>query len=414
MNCPINIKNCTPWKVIKNSVHQYESYHVNQELRIEIHNSVNTIARKWKQHEHQFSKFLHVDFFKAIEAAKFKNLDFRYIIVYENDELSGLIPIQLTTFRGKNSIRQNFRNTFKNWLKNWLSFNAMIAGNILVSGPYMNAFINKNSLEAQMLTEDVMDFYSQILKEQEKKNYRFHFIKDVLTLVHNEFEHHINENFVCFNVEPVMRLDLPPIWEKFDDYLASMTSKYRVRYRRANKKLGDITSRELQLNEIIEKQEKIYSLYKNVLQNIDFTLFVLPKNYFSSLKKHLHSSFRLIGYFDQNDELVGFYTLINNKKQLHAHFLGYDKDVNNDNQLYLNMLYSMVEKGIESNFSSIDMGRTAMGIKSSIGAVPVQMTCYIKHQKNIINQFIPSIIQQLNPQEEWIQRHPFKDELVSV
>ena len=170
MNCPINVKNCTPWKVIKNSVHQYESYHVNQQLRIEIHQSVDTIAHKWKQYEQQFSRFLHVSFFKAIESAKFKNLDFRYILVYENDQLSGLIPIQLTRFKAKNSIQQDFGSPWKNWVKNRLSFNAMIAGNILVSGPYMNAFLEKSTLEAQIMTEDVMNFYSQVLKEQENKN----------------------------------------------------------------------------------------------------------------------------------------------------------------------------------------------------------------------------------------------------
>ena len=76
--------------------------------------------------------------------------------------------------------------------------------------------------------------------------------------------------------------------------------------------------------------------------------------------------------------------------------------------LYLNMLYNMTEFGIEHNFKKIIFGRTALEIKSSIGAEPVYMSGFILHTNSFLNKYIGKIFQKLEPNLEWNQRHPFK------
>jgi hypothetical protein len=94
-------------------------------------------------------------------------------------------------------------------------------------------------------------------------------------------------------------------------------------------------------------------------------------------------------------------------KQRHI-FLGYNKEENLHSQLYLNTLFDIIKQGIESKFSKINFSRTALEIKSSVGAVPQEMCCYMKHRSNFSNKFIRPILDYLNPEIEWVPRHPFK------
>ena len=192
-----------------------------------------------------------------------------------------------------------------------------------------------------------------------------------------------------------------------NDYLGAMTSKYRVRYKRARKKLGKVTRRELDTQETELRKERIFELYKEIANGAGFNLFILSPDYIPELKRALGDNVMISGYF-LNDELVGFTTLILNDRETEAHFLGFDNDLNFEHQLYLNMLYDMVEDSLRLEVKELNFSRTAMEIKSSVGAVPVQLSCYIRHQKSIKNKFLPHLFDYLKPTEEWVQRHPFK------
>ena len=79
-----------------------------------------------------------------------------------------------------------------------------------------------------------------------------------------------------------------------------------------------------------------------------------------------------------------------------------------EKQIYLNMLLDMVKFAIEEQFSRVIFGRTALEIKSTIGAEPVEIYGLIKHNNFLINLFMKKIFPSLSPQTEWIQRKPFK------
>jgi len=68
----------------------------------------------------------------------------------------------------------------------------------------------------------------------------------------------------------------------------------------------------------------------------------------------------------------------------------------------------MTAFGIEYQFKKIIFGRTALEIKSSIGAEPIMMSGFIFHTNSFINKFMPKIFPKLEPTLAWQQRHPFK------
>ena len=69
------------------------------------------------------------------------------------------------------------------------------------------------------------------------------------------------------------------------------------------------------------------------------------------------------------------------------------------------MLYDMVGCAIVNGFKQINFGRTAMEIKSSIGAVPENMYGFMEHQAPWINRHLARIFRLLEPEVTWIQRH---------
>ena len=56
----------------------------------------------------------------------------------------------------------------------------------------------------------------------------------------------------------------------------------------------------------------------------------------------------------------------------------------------------------------LNLSRTALEIKSSVGAEPHDMYVYLKHQNKFVNKLLPSILNRVVPKNSWEQRSPFK------
>jgi len=210
-----------------------------------------------------------------------------------------------------------------------------------------------------------------------------------------------------FSAQPNMVFDIREEWHSEVDYIQSFSKKYRDQYKRARKKLDGIEKRKLNVAEIILNETTIYDLYEIVAKNAPFNTFFLAKNHFRVLKEQLGHDFLFYGYF-LDEKLIGFSTLIKNGKVMDTYFLGYDPKVQKEKMLYLNMLYDMVAYSINKGFKKIVFARTALEIKSSIGAKAVDMFGFVKHETKIIDHWMEPIFNYLEPEAKWNERNPFK------
>jgi uncharacterized protein YoxC len=214
-------------------------------------------------------------------------------------------------------------------------------------------------------------------------------------------------NFTDFSVQPNMYLKIRPEWTTFEEYLFDLKSKYRVRYRKSMQTTQHLTKKEMSLEDIRGHRQTIHDLYKNISDQARFNSFVLDVHYFEALKEALGKKMRLISYW-QEDTLVGFYTAIEHEGILEAHFLGYDTELNKTVHLYLAMLYDMLNMSISLKCTKLNMSRTAIEIKSTVGAVPEDMYVQIKHTNKVINKSVKNIVKWVNPTQDYLIRHPFK------
>ena len=92
-----------------------------------------------------------------------------------------------------------------------------------------------------------------------------------------------------------------------------------------------------------------------------------------------------------------------------TYFLGYDDNIQKEKMLYLNMLYDMLAYSINKGFKKIIFARTALEIKSSVGARPIKMFGLIEHSNSFLNKNMSRIFRYLEPETVWKERNPFKE-----
>lgn len=353
-------------------------------------------------------------YLKALEAAPPSNITLYYVGVFNNEDLVGIALIERVRLYLKDMFRQSSPSALKTFFRavvsSILKGNVLVIGNLTHTGQHGIAF-NKTKISPHDYLETILKAVSTLkgdIKRKSGKTIRAILLKDYFLKddIHKAKDVFQSQNFNLVKVQPNMIFEVKPDWFKMDDYIKSLNKKYRTRYKRARAKFNNIERRELDVEAVKQNSNQLHALYLNVSNNAKFNTFVLPENHFYSLKKELEQDFKIFGYFIEN-KLIGFYTLILNTDVLETYFVGYDSEHQYQNQLYLNMLYDMLNFAIENKFSTIVYARTAMEIKSSVGAKPLDMVMYMKHTNGLLNEILKGVFDFMEPNQKWEERHPF-------
>jgi hypothetical protein len=376
-------------------------------LSYALTNNIGNLKRSWKDAAKN-DLYLEFDFLNSIEELPSIGIKPYYVVETVNDQITKLFYFQIKEFRLRDALKFD-QNTFIGKLKSILSklinYRCLVSGNILVTGNH-GSFIKES--EIKYFDEQLLPFIVEVQSQIRK-----HFKDDTsMILVKDFFESkETNRNnqfgYTKAEIDPNMILELAADWTSFDDYLDSLKAKYRVNYRRAIKLLGDVKSIELDLEGLEKYSPVMHELYANIADNANFNLFQLPEKYFVTLKRNLGQLFNVVGFF-KNDKMIGFFSYTDNSNHIDAHFLGFDPEDNIKSQLYLNMLYKLTEVAILKRKKTLILSRTAIEIKSSVGAKPFDMVCYFKSKYWLYNQVIQLAFILFKPNTTRKIRHPFK------
>ena len=375
----------------------------------QVYSSIAQLPNSWNEVAHE-NAFLQTPYLKVLEESAPTNMKCFYIGIFEGTELIGVALAQYLNLNKLESFGERDQ-CIKTYIRNFIFKNfashALFLGNNMITG--QNGYTFNKEINASAISEMLSKCAEEITKYFKKQHIKIHIVsfKDFYPESAAELKKSSFNSLYEFNTQPNMIFELQDSWNSNEDYVAAFSKKYRDQYKRAHKKFEGIVTQELSLDEIISQENRIYELYFHVAKNAPFNTFFLAKNHFSSFKKQCGKKFILVGYYLEN-ELVGFHTLLVNGKTLETYFLGYDEHIQKEKMLYLNMLYNMTLFGIENQFKKIIFGRTALEIKSSIGAKPIIMSGFIYHTNKWINKILPKIFPKLEPTLVWQQRHPFK------
>ena len=369
--------------------------------------------------------FLQRHFLSVVEKHPPKGTSFGYLVFYKQSKPAGVALCQFKYFKGDDNIQEldasdkkeacfydGLALWFKRRVAGMASADILICGNILLTGEH-GWYFNDNLVSEQEAVQALEKALGDVVKIMAEEGTRIPviLIKDIAPereITRNKL---VRSGFAEFDIQPNMVLDLP--FKSIDEYLGAMSTKYRTRTKRAFKKFDGIERRELSLDEIRRELPVIYRLYREVASNAGFNMVDLTDDYFTGMKADFGDYFRLYGHF-KDGKMIAFYSTIQNHKELEAHFIGYEKSLNHEYQLYMNILYDIIRLGIDSGSSRIIFARTALEIKSSVGAVAHPLWNYLRHQNQFANRFTGTILDYLKPVEIWLPRHPFKESSTEI
>lgn len=419
MFCPLTKTNALP--VPSDSNASVQKYPLSEEYSICLAKDIDAFATEWDALAPKHNVFLQSQYLHTLQKFPPQKMGFRYMILHKGEKPVGIIYVQTYFVRMADSVKQKeaptglwnrFKNSIQQWFINKAVFNVLICGNLILTGEH-GYYISDDSLieeESIRLVAAAMDLLQDIEEATTKKKVHIQMFKDYPAKATREaIKIGLRKaNYHKYTIQPCMYMRLPKEWASFDDYTNAMSSKYRVRARRAAKKGAELTKRELTLEEIEANNDRIYELYSNIAGNVGFNAYTFDEKYFLALKKNLGDDFKLVALYLEG-KMVAFYTAIFSGNEMEAHFLGMDYEYNREYQVYLNILYNLIDMGIYHQVELIDFARTALEIKSSVGAVPRELDCFVRHRNSLSNGIMKFVFENLTPQEAWEPRSPFKD-----
>lgn len=382
---------------------------MNSNLTFQIYFTTDQLPSNWNSFANN-TLFLSKEYLQVLEKSAPKNMNCYFIGLYNEDELVGIALSQYLNLNKLESFGERDRcvKTFiRNFIFKQYSSQVLLIGNNMLTG--QNSFSFSNSIDTIVGLKTLKKAAENLIEILKSKGIKIHLLsfKDFPESENKNFQKAGFNYYYRFSTQPNMVFTVHESWISDQDYINAFSKKYRDQYKRARKKAEGIVKKKMHLEEIIKQEETIYELYFHVAKNAHFNTFFLAKNHFRVLKEVLKDKFLFYGYF-QDDRLIGFNTLIKNGSIMETYFLGYDESLQREKMLYLNMLYDMVAYSINKGFKEIVFARTALEIKSSIGAKPKQMFGYIKHKNKFMDSKLEQIFNYLEPTVHWKERNPFK------
>jgi hypothetical protein len=382
----------------------------------QLFTDVDDAGMLWDRAAPEDDIFLQRPYLRTLMAAPSLDMRLFFAVFFSDGAPCGVAVYQLLPFSGKVNYRENaaahpgagwsvrLLSRFKSWLASLFSFRVLVCGNMMVTGAH-GFYFTPGRADAHRIAA-WLEAGAQAIRRNLPVQPLVTLVKDVSLQQTGLPDALADMQYLQFNIQPNMVLSLP--FDRFEAYLGAMNTKYRTRAKRAFKKLGtDLEIRELTRSEVEHWQPRMHALYRQVSEAAGFNMVALDKGYFAALKRALPEAYTVYGYFKGGD-LVAFFGVIRNAHELDAHYLGYDKALNHERQLYLNMLYSIVQEGIRQGTPELVFSRTALEIKSSVGAVPEQMNCFVRHENKLVNCLGKGLFRFLTRGAAWEQRHPFK------
>lgn len=382
---------------------------MNPVYSFKIYNSTAQLPENWDDLAIS-TIFLSKKYLQVLEKSSPDNMICHFIGIFDNKTLVGIAISQFLDLNSLESFGERdkcIKTAVRNIVFRNFGSHVLVIGNNMLTG--QNCFALSDTIDKKIAIQTLHAAATELKKIFKSKGVKIHITtyKDFSEEEIRYFAVPEFKNDYQFSTQPNMVFSINENWKTELDYIDSLSKKYRDQYKRARKKAAIIEKRKLHLEDIIALEDTIYDLYFHVAKNAPFNTFFLPKNHFRVFKEIFKDKFLFYGYFI-DEKLIGFNTLIKNGEIMDTYFLGYDESIQREKMLYLNMLYDMIAYSINKGFKEIVFARTALEIKSSVGAKPIKMYGIIAHSNEMVNPYMPKIFKYLEPETTWQERNPFK------
>ncbi|MBL8524617.1 MAG: GNAT family N-acetyltransferase [Betaproteobacteria bacterium] len=247
------------------------------------------------------------------------------------------------------------------------------------------------------------------VREADKLRGKTHFImiKDLHDSHTREAAQLTQLSYRKVETEPNMVLALAEGWKSYDDYLASLSSKYRANLRNGIlKPIEEAGCKLVPLTNLASIEGEMFAQYQAVQMNATVRPFTLRPDYFAALERAAGERFRATAIM-RDSRMLGFLITIAESDTALAYHIGFDRAAAADLPVYLRLLHAGIADSISLGAKRVSFGRTALEPKAALGAKPQPFTVLLRHRQPVLNKLIKRLLTGVEHAEP-PERNPFK------
>lgn len=358
----------------------------------------------WNKVTSHDSLFLSPRYLRVLETAGPENLRQCYALIYNDKDPVAAIAAQSVTV----SLARLRRKSSKNIPIDGLEEKMLVCGNLLSWG--MHGVCFAPNVDHEPLWPAVAEAIYRLRRVDKLfGDTAFVMVKDIPDAYASSATALSRFSYRELETEPNMVLEISPNWKSYDDYLASLTSKYRKQAKQIEKEVeaAGCTVEEIKTNEIARNAEQLHALYLQTHKNARLRLVTLPVAFLPTLAAELGDDMRFT-VLRKGETLLGFVTTVKDGETAVGYYIGFDRKANAEFPIYFRLLQSVIGHAISLGCKRLSLGRTALEPKARLGARPDPMRVYIRHRIPMLNLIVRGLLHTIDDHEEPPERNPFK------
>lgn len=358
----------------------------------------------WQKVTPKDSLFFSQGYLRVLEEAGPENLRQRYALIFRGKEPVAAIAAQTVTV----SIARLRKSSPANDPLSRHEEKMLVCGNLLSWGMHGISFAP--GVDQQQVWPAVAEAIYRLRRVDKLfGDTAFVMVKDIPDAYASSATALARFSYRELETEPNMVLDISPQWKSYDDYLASLTSKYRKQAKQIEKEVSGAgcTVEDVNTGEIARNAEQLHGLYLQTHKNARLRLVTLPVAFLPTLAERLGDDMRFT-VVRKDGELLGFVTTVKDGETAVGYYIGFDRKQNAEFPIYFRLLQSVVGHAIQLGCKRLSLGRTALEPKARLGARPEPMRVWIRHRIPMLNLIVRGLLHTIDDHEEPPQRNPFR------
>jgi hypothetical protein len=369
-----------------------------------IADSIHFLPSAWDEVAAHGSFFLSRAYLAALEAHPPSTVTPRYALIFAAGKPVCAMAAQLLDISGSQFVKATKAKSKRAAAAGKLRERMLVCGNVLSWGFHGLAFA-PDADEASIYGAVAEAIYRLRRAERLGGQVDYAMIKDLTPPRQGPAGALARYSYEAHETEPNMVLQLSPDWRTFDDYLASMNSKYRGATRKIVRSVEE-AGFSVERVAIEPWAERVHDLYLAVHGKATVRLATAAPGYLPALARAAGAGFRLTA-IHKDGQLAGFVTSVVDGDTTVGYYIGFDYELNESTPLYFRLLLATVEDAIHFRSKRLSLGRTALEPKAKLGATPEPMTVWVRHRVPLVNAVVRRVLRGLQHAEA-PERSPFK------
>lgn len=364
-------------------------------------------ASRWDALTASNSIFLSRRYLRVLEDAGPHNLEQRYALIFRGREAVAAVAAQLVTISlARVGKARKHQRAVERPLER-LDERMLVCGNLLSWGMH-GVCLAANEDPASLWPAVAEALYRLRRADKLSGDTDLVMVKD-FTAEHETAASVLHRfSYRAMETDPNMVLQLSPSLRSYEDYLASLTSKYRNTCKQIDKKVeaAGCSVEQLNAGQIEQHAESLHNLYVQTHSNAKFRPVTLSPAFLPTLAAYLGDDFRCT-VVKKEGQLLGFVTSLRDGETAVGYNIGFDRQAALEIPIYLRLLQAVVGDAITLGGRRLSLGRTALEPKARLGAKPEPMRVLVRHRIPMLNVLVRALLHTVS-HDEAPERNPFK------